>query len=210
MTALAPLHALAQAQTQLAELGPKPFPLPLGPLAPVVAGAVPAMAKSDWLVTGPAERLGAVLRGCPVKRLIDPALGARPYKLAPVSGTPGARALHAVGLAIGSGEPVLCFIGMASAASGSVHEALNTAALSSAPVIFLHVSRPLTPQAPVATQLAGDLGEIARAHGLQVEALDLAAASDDDARVASTYAAVKNARQRLAANGPQVLIVDLA
>lgn len=210
MSALAPLQALAQAQAQLAEHGPRPFPLPLGPLAPVVAGAVPAMAKSDWLVTGPAERIGAVLRGCPVKRLVDPALGARPYKLAPVSGTPGSRALHAVGLAIGTGEPVLCFIGMASAASGSVHEALNTAAIRSAPVIFLHVNRALSPDAPVATQLSGDLGEIARAHGLQVEEVALSTASDDAECVASTHAAVKSARQRLAAGGPQVVVVDLA
>ncbi|MEC8425653.1 MAG: hypothetical protein VX000_17825, partial [Myxococcota bacterium] len=64
------VEALADAEAALAALGPKPFPLPLGPLAPVVAGAFAGASKSDWVVCGPRERIGATLRGCTVERLV--------------------------------------------------------------------------------------------------------------------------------------------
>ena len=133
------MSTLLQAEQALAALEPKPFVVPLGRLAPVVEGAVTAMNRSDWLVTGFRERVGATLRGCPPERLIDLRAGARPYKLAPTSGAPGARALHAVGLAIASNEATLCLLGAASAASGHFYEALNAAALTGAPVIFVVV-----------------------------------------------------------------------
>ena len=148
------LDALAAAERDLAALGPKPFPLPLGPLAPVVAGAFTGASKADWVVCGPRERVGAVLRGCAVERLVDPAAGARPYKLAPSSGTPGARALHAVGLAAATNARVLCILGDASTAAGAFHEALNSACLLGARVTFLVVCQPLGEGAPVGTQLA--------------------------------------------------------
>ena len=53
-----------------------------------------------------------------------------------------ARALHAVGLALGSGEPVCCLLGMASMASGATWEALNTAALT---LSLIHISEPTRP-----------------------------------------------------------------
>ena len=109
-------HTLVAGEQALAALGPTPFHLPLGPLAPAVAGAFTAMPKGEWVVAGPRTRVGVVLRGCPPRRLTDPAQGARPYKLAPESHAPGSRALHAVGLALGSGKPVLCMLGLASAA----------------------------------------------------------------------------------------------
>lgn len=206
------LDILAQAEAELTALGPKPFPLPLGRLAPVVAGAVAAMAKGDWIVAGPRERIGAVLRGCPVQRLVDPALGARPYRLAPVSGSPGSRALHAVGLALGCSRPVLCFLGMASVAAGATHEALNTAVLTGAPVIFLHVSQPLPDDAPVGRQLAGDPAAIAEAHGLQVQRLELADTTDAavDAAVDTVRSAVDLAHQQAAAGRPQFIALTLS
>lgn len=160
------MSALAEAEARLHALDPKPFPLPLGPLAPVVEGAFLGFGKRGWVVTGPRERVGAVLRGAPVERLVDAASGARPYRLAPTSGAPGARALHAVGLALGSGEPALCLLGLASAASGGFHEAMNAAAITRAPVVFVVVVQPIAADAPVGTQLAASPSALASAFGI--------------------------------------------
>ena len=156
---------LSDAETRLQALGPVPFALPLGRLAPVVEGAFNGMKKSDWIVPGPRERIGAVLRGCPPERLVHAHAGAKPYKVAPASSAPGARALHAVGLALADG-PVLCFLGMASAASGSFAEALNVAALSGAPVIFLVTVQQLDDAAPVGRQIAASPATLAEAFGI--------------------------------------------
>ena len=133
---------LKTAETELAALCPPTAAIPLGPMTPVVEGGFTGMNKSDWVVCGSRERIGAVLRGAKPARLVDPHGGARPYKVAPVSEAPGTRALHAVGLALGSGAPVLCILGSASAASGAFAEALNTAALSGAEWYFSSPRRP--------------------------------------------------------------------
>ncbi len=196
---MSPVQDLLAAEARLNALGPRPFPLALGGLAPVVAGAFAGMAKGDWVVAGPRERIGATLRGCPVERLVDPSAGARPYKLAPVSGAPGARALHAVGLALGSGGPVLCFLGLASAASGACWEALNAAALTGAPVLFLHVAPTLTDDAPVGQQLAGDLAAVGDSLGLATRVLD-------DSSQDAVQQAVADARAGLD-KGPALLVL---
>ena len=159
---------LSDAEATLAGLAPIPYPLPLGPLAPIVEGGFKGMKKTDWVVTGLRERIGAVLRGCSPERLVNAYAGARPYKLAPVSDAPGTRALHAVGLALGSGAPVLCFLGSASSASGSFHEALNAASLTNAPVIFLVSLMPLGDDAPVGPQLATTPADLAKAFDMDV------------------------------------------
>ena len=159
---------LREAEATLAGLAPIPYPLPLGPLAPVVEGGFKGMKKTDWVVTGMRERVGAVLRGCSPERLVNAYAGARPYKLAPVSDAPGTRALHAVGLALGSDAPVLCFLGTASSASGSFHEALNAASLTNAPVIFLVSVMPLGDDAPVGPQLATTPASLAKAFDMDV------------------------------------------
>jgi pyruvate dehydrogenase E1 component alpha subunit len=137
-------------------------------MAPVVEGGFKGMKKTDWVVTGMRERIGAVLRGCSPERLVNGYAGARPYKLAPVSDAPGTRALHAVGLALGSQSPVLCFLGMASAASGDFHEALNAATLTGAPVIFLVTVMELGDDAPVGRQMATSPAALAEAFGIEV------------------------------------------
>jgi len=161
-------QTLTEAEATIAGLSPTPYPLPLGPLAPVVVGAFTGMKKSDWVVTGLRERVGAVLRGCAPERLLDGYAGARPYRVAPVSDAPGTRSLHAVGLALGSNAPVLCFLGPASTASGSFYEALNAASLCGVPVIFLVTLFPLGDDAPVGTQLGTSPAQIAGAFGIQV------------------------------------------
>lgn len=171
------MSALAEAEARLAELGRAPFPLPLGRMAPAVEAVFTGFGRTGWVVAGPRERVGAVLRGCPVERLTDATVGARPYKLAPVSRAPGNRALHAVGLALATREPVLCLLGLASAANGAVHEALNTAALTGAPVIFVLLSERIGPDAPVGPQLAGSAAAIAAAHGLASRRVGVAEAA---------------------------------
>ena len=168
---------LADAESRLQELGVVPFAVPLGKLAPVVAGGFNGMKRGDWIVAGPRERVGAVLRGCPPERLVHAYAGAKPYKVAPASQAPGTRALHAVGLALTDHSPVLCFLGMASAASGSFGEALNVAALTGAPVVFLVTVQRLDDSAPVGRQLAASPAAIAEAHG--IKAIRIAGASAD-------------------------------
>ena len=189
---------LKTAETELAALCPPTAAIPLGPLTPVVEGGFMGMNKTDWVVCGSRERIGAVLRGAKPARLVDPHAGARPYKVAPVSDAPGSRALHAVGLALGSGAPVLCILGSASAASGSFAEALNTAALSGARVVFLLATTPIEDDAPVGRQLAGDPIDLAKAHGLS--AVSVAAKTKD------IKAAVANARKGV---GPALVHVQL-
>jgi 2-oxoisovalerate dehydrogenase E1 component alpha subunit len=174
-----------------------PLALPVGALAPVVAGALAGLSKSDWLVAGPRERVGATLRGASVDRLAE-AAGARPYKLAPSVAAPGHRALHAVGLALSSGQPTLCFLGNASSATGAFHEALNSAALTGARVIFLLVQQALTAEAPIGRQLAADPLALAAAFGIPTAT----AAPTADAVAAVVSAAREN-------EGPSLILVKL-
>ena len=190
--------SLTEAEAQLHELGPRPFPLPLGSMAPIVQGVFQGASRSDWMVCGPRERIGAVLRGCSVERLIDPADGARPYKLAPCSEAPGPRALHAVGLAIAGDGPVICMLGTASAATGSFYEALNSAALTGARVVFVVTEQNLPDDAPVARQIAGSIGAMAEALGLTV--------TRPDPTPAAISAAVKRAREH---DGPTLVQIKL-
>jgi TPP-dependent pyruvate/acetoin dehydrogenase alpha subunit len=189
-------ETLLAADTELAGLGPAPFPLPLGPLAPVVAGAFRAMSKGDWAFCGPRGRVGAVLRGCTPARLVDPKAGARPYKLAPTSDAPGNRALHAVGSAIATGRPTLCILGAASVASGAFHEALNVATITGAPVVFVVVMQEITDDAPIGRQLVADPIALARAHGWQTHTPQ----PNED----SVYQAVTEARE---ARAPSLVCV---
>ena len=157
---------LKAAEAELASIASAVHAIPLGPLAPVVEGGFSAMKKTEWIVCGPRERIGAVLRGANVARLADGNAGARPYKIAPTSDAPGSRALHAVGLAAGTRKPVLCFLGSASFASGAFHEALNAAAITQAPVIFLVALTPITDDAPVGQQLTATPAALAQAFGI--------------------------------------------
>ena len=178
---------LKAAEAELAELSVAPHAIPLGPLAPIVEGGFTGMNKTDWIVCGSRERIGAVLRGAAVARLADGLAGARPYKVAPVSNAPGNRALHAVGLALGSNHPVLCFLGSASVAAGAFHEALNAAVLTEAPVIFLVSMTPITDDAPVGQQLAVTPLKLAETFGIN--------AVEVNANTKSIKAAVAKARK---------------
>ena len=184
------VQTLQDADAQLNGLDPIPFPLPLGRRAAAVAGAWTGVEATDWVLPGLRERVGAVVRGCSVERLVDGHAGARPYKVAPVSASPAARALHACGLAMADRErAVLCFLGEGSASYGELHEALNLAALHKLRVLFVVLREDLAAEgSPLAPQLSAKLVELAQAHGVQARGVD-------GGNAAQVRAAVSEARE---------------
>ncbi len=194
------LAELVAADRALQELGPRPFPLPIGDLAPVVVGAQAALSKGDWWVPSLRERVGATLRGVPVDRLVDGA-GAKPFRVAPATGSPALRALMAVGLAVAEPDrAVLVHLGVGSASDGAFHEALNLGALLQANVIFLVAVHPLDGDAPLGRQLATSPSALAAAFGLEAETVD-----------GTDAAAVRDAVARArAAKGPRLVEARLS
>jgi pyruvate dehydrogenase E1 component alpha subunit len=192
------LDTLTAADAELAELAPAPFHLPVGELAPVVAGTVEGLARGDWWVPGLRERVGCVLRGVPVSRLVDGFAGARPYKVAPPVAAPALRALHAVGLALADRDrAVAVHLGVGSVADGAFYEALNLAALQSARVIFVVAVRSLD-GAPVPAQTAGAPAALAAAMGVRT------------VEVPGQLEAVRDAvHQARTQDGPTVVIANL-
>jgi pyruvate dehydrogenase E1 component alpha subunit len=195
------VRAVREADEQLNAGAPRPFALPVGDLAPIVAGAVSALGKGDWWVPGLRERTGAVLRGVPIERLADGFAGARPYKVAAPGGSPALRALVAVGLAEADHErAALVHLGIGSAADGAFHEALNLAALLRPTVLFVVAVHPLDGDAPLGRQLAADVEELAAAFGIPTTSVDASSAK-------AVHAAVKAARK---AGGPHLIAARLS
>jgi pyruvate dehydrogenase E1 component alpha subunit len=168
----ADLATLIEADAALLAAGAAPFALPVAGLEAVVVGAVRGLSRADWWLPGLRERVGAVLRGVPVERLIDGFTGARPYHVATSAPAPALRALHAVGLALSDPERVvLVHLGIGSVADGAFHEALNLAALHDARVIFLVAVHPLV-GAPVPRQTAATPSGLAEAFGVRTLVVD--------------------------------------
>ena len=169
------LERVRQADHWLAENNPVPFHVTANGLEAVITGGMLGIERSDWVFPGLRERVGAVLRDCPNERLVDGHAGARPYRIAPVSTSAGARLLHACGMAatLDNDSAVLCFIGQGSAATGSFHEALNIAAQQKLRVIFLcHTWNLEHPESPLPPQLSGSLSAKGLAYGLQTNTID--------------------------------------
>ena len=143
----------------------------MGAWEPIVFGAFSAISKRSWVYCGHRARVGGVLRGCHVERLLEPKMGAKPFKIAPTSLHPARRALHAVGTALHTQQPTLCFLGTAALAHGSLYEALNIAALNNAPVIFILVHHPLTGEAPVSQQASSRPQQLAQAFGIATKSI---------------------------------------
>ena len=168
--------ALSQVRTAdeaLQTQDPTPFPVPARGLEAIIAGGFLGIDKTDWVLPGLRERVGAVLRGCPQDRLVDGHAGSRPWRVGPVTTSPAARMLHACGLAMAHpDDAVLCFLGEGSASCGAFHEALNFAALHHLRVIFLAHVWQRQDDAPYAEQLAGSLAHHAMAFGLKSRNVD--------------------------------------
>lgn len=177
-----------------------PLPVPLTGLEAILAGAIRALPEGSWWVPGLRERLGATLLGVPDDRLNSAFAGAAPYRVAPTSPSPANRALHAVGLAHGSGRHALVHLGVGSTADGAFAEALNLAALVGAKVLFVVAEYPLDDQAPVARQSAAGATALAQAYGLDVFPAN-GNHADSVLRAVQTAAAL---------NGPAVIVATLA
>lgn len=201
------MSALAEATAQLRSAsdarlasGRDPLPVPVDGLEAVIAGTLLALGRGDWWVPGPRERVGAVLRAVPEARLLGAYDGARPYKIAPASPSPGLRALHAVGLALSAPDrAVAVHLGVGSAASGDFHEALNLAALLRPNVIFVVAVHALAGEAPLGPQLGADPVHLAAAFGVAA----IAVHGRDPGAVQHAVAAAR------AAGGPQVVVAQL-
>ena len=170
-----PTDQVLEANALLETKNPLPFPLPIQGIEAVVAGGFSGVEKTDWVFPGLRERLGAVLRGCPVERLVDGHAGARPYRVAPVSTSASTRLLQACGVAMTQEDDsaVLCFVGQGAAATGPFYEALNLAALHQLDLIVLAHRRDLSSvDAPLGPQVAGSLASKAESFGLSSTTVD--------------------------------------
>jgi TPP-dependent pyruvate/acetoin dehydrogenase alpha subunit len=191
------MTSFIELEKQYLELSPKPYAVPLGDLGPIIEKCTLAMSKRDWLVTGPRGKAAALLRGCSAERLVDLKEGVASYKIAPSSLSPANRALHAVGLAISSKRPVLCLLGLASAANGSYYEALNISVLKKAPVIFVLIVQDLE-NVPMSAQVAGSPAKVASALGL-----DTTTVSSKDTSLQEKIAALRETHK------PTLLVIQL-
>lgn len=168
MSLRAALHKVRSADEEISG----EIPLTAKGLEAVIVGGFMGLERKDWVVPGLRERVGGVLRGCPISRLAKPGEGARPYRIAPVSSSPANRLLHACGLAM-AGDVVLVFLGQGSASYGAFHESLNLAALHRLDIIFLVSCWDLDhPESPLARQVAGSLTAKALAYGLRGRTVD--------------------------------------
>ena len=112
-------------------------------------GAVFALEADDWLFPTYRETVGTFARGVDVVELLALFSGSwhcgfdpYQYRVAPLTTPLATQALHAVGLAMAARikhDPIvaLTFFGDGAASEGDAHEALNIAAVFSAPVVFL-------------------------------------------------------------------------
>ena len=192
------VETIKAASAALSALSPTPYDLPSQGIEAVIAGGFTGMQRTDWVFAGLRERVGVVLRGCPVERIENGFAGAKPYRMAPISTSPAARMLHACGLSMAKGDDshVLCFIGQGSSATGEFHEALNLAALHNLNVVFLAHSWDLSsPESPLAKQTASSIAALSKAYGIKGVTVN---GSD----VAAVTKAVSSARK---SGGPKLI-----
>ncbi len=188
-------NALEAAEKVLASVDTGPWHIPSTGLHAVIAGACLGLPRTAWWVPGPRERAGAVLRGAAVERFADPAVGARPYRIAPSMGPH--RALVAVGLA-SAGDPVLVHLGSASAAHGALAEAMSLAHARQATVVFLVAFHPLLGDAP----LVPFVSPVGLASGLGVPTIEVDGSSTEAVRDAVATA--------ISRRGPTLVLALLA
>jgi len=195
MTAFADaIQRVQEADQEINQGSPSPFPTPILGLEAVVVGTVLALEDGDWWLPGLRERVGAILRETPLDRLRDGHSGAKPYRVAPPNTSLALRALYAVGLGLDGFSCV--HLGIGSAADGAFHEALNLAALRASHVLFVVAVHPLAgDDAPLGPQLATAPSALAEAFGIAATVVD----GND---VAAVHAAVSTARST---GGPHLI-----
>lgn len=191
---------LHEADQTFQGMGPLPFPIPLGPLCPLIAGCLTGMSDDDWWFPSLRDRVGAVLRGATLEQLIDPRHGVDTHRVAPADPTSSRRALLAVGAAMtGQGHRVLVTLGLGALGDGDFHAALSLAGSHNAPVTFVLATPTITEDAPIVAQSTSELADVAKAHHWTVHAINGASAQ-------AAHDAIQAAH---AAGGPHCVIAHL-
>jgi TPP-dependent pyruvate/acetoin dehydrogenase alpha subunit len=186
----------------------------------VAAGVCSALGPDDYITTTHRGHGHCVAKGGDVERMFAELYGhvdgyckgrAGSMHIAdPGSGILGATAIvggsfgMAVGAAFsaqvrGSGGVSVAFFGEGAAAEGTLHEALNLAALWKLPMIFCCENNQYAELTPVSDHISGTIREYARSHGAVGELID---GNDVLAVRAAADTAVERAR---AGDGPTLL-----
>ena len=204
---LALWQRFAQLESEFLGHNPTPYAFPLNASAARAAGAIAGMPMRSWIFTGARMRAAGLLRGCSPKQLAQSDGAVRSAKLAASTTDPADRALHAVGAALSSKSPVLCLLGKTALASGAFYEALNTASLTSATVIFAIIDTDIS-QLPLSAQHNGNVAALAQASlgsSDSITELELSTLTEDE-----QFSAVAKHIEQCATqmNGPAVLILQ--
>jgi 2-oxoisovalerate dehydrogenase E1 component alpha subunit len=167
-------------------------------------GAVLALEDGDWLFPTYRDSVALVTRGIEPTEVLallrgDAHCGYDPhaYHVAPQCTPLATQAVHAAGLAYaerrkGSGRIVLACVGDGATSEGDFHEALNFAAVFTAPVVFLVQNNQYAISVPLERQTAApSLAHKGIGYGVRSERVD---GNDPVAVLAVLSAAVEHAR----------------
>lgn len=174
-------------------------------------GAVTALGERDRIFPSYREHAAALCRGIPPVDLLRQWRGCagagwdpERYRFGVYTLVLAAQLLHAVGYAMGvqrdgADEVVLACLGDGAASEGDASEALNWAATTSAPVLFLCQNNQWAISTPPSLQQRAPLHQRARGFGLDAHLVD----GND---VLAVHAVVRSAAAAIRAGGGPVLI----
>jgi 2-oxoisovalerate dehydrogenase E1 component alpha subunit len=175
-------------------------------------GAVFALEADDWLFPTYRETVASFARGVDVVEALALFSGAwhcgfdpYQYRVAPLTTPLATQALHATGLAMAARirhDPIvaLTFFGDGAASEGDAHEALNMAAVSVAPVVFVVQNNGYAISVPYRLQTKASSIAL-RAAGVGMPGIRV-----DGNDVVSVYGAVRTAVDRARRGGGPTLV----
>ncbi|MBI0293815.1 pyruvate dehydrogenase (acetyl-transferring) E1 component subunit alpha [Streptomyces sp. PRKS01-29] len=175
------------------------------------AGSIRALRADDRVFPSYREHVAALCRGIPPAELLSQWRGAshgswdpERYHFHIYSLVLATQTLHAVGYAMGvrydaADSVVLTYFGDGASSQGDASEALNWAAVTSAPIVFFCQNNGWAISTPASKQYAGPLSERARGFGLD-------AVSVDGNDVLAVHAATRAMAERVRAGGAPGLI----
>lgn len=191
---------LAEADATFQGMNPLPFPVPLGPLCPLLAGCVLGLTDDDWWFPSLRDRVAGVLRGVALERLVDPSVGVDTHRIAPADPTSSRRAILGVGAAMAADDHrVLVTLGLGALGDGDFHAALSLGGQHAASVTFVVAAPTIGDDAPISAQSRSDLPSLAKAHGWTTHIID----------GTSAKAAEDAMRDAAKAGGPHLVIAQL-
>jgi pyruvate dehydrogenase E1 component alpha subunit len=208
---MAVTRALDEAATALQRQGQLGMWIPtLGQEAAQI-GSIHAMRSSDFVFPSYREHGASLVRGVRLSQLLSLFRGVdfggwdpQQLRFALYAIDVGSQPLHAVGYAMGvrldqSEDAVLVYFGDGATSQGAVNEALNTAAVFNAPVVFFCQNNQLAISVPSHRQFASPLYQRAQGFGLDAVRVD----GND---VLAVNAATRRAAQRVRSGGRPVFI----